>query len=148
MKQEETATMQNTAAKDTLRKYVKEDEIALTKGNEGMLKKGDTFVQYEPRHSIIFMIVNYVEHTKSMDFCTVTWHILDAKGINVQRRFPMAAPNGMFSGFLPIKRIIHKEAVTLLLDCDDKIKVANSDSEKKALVQKYRRKLIGLTKNI
>lgn len=67
--------MQNTIAKDSLSKNVKENEMALAKGNNGIIKKGDTFVQYKPRHSMIFMKVNDVGHTETMDFCTVTWHM-------------------------------------------------------------------------
>ena len=130
--------MQNTIAKDTLREYVR--------GSEVVLKKGDTFVQYKPRHTMIFMKVNDVEHTEAMDFCTVTWYMLDAKGLNVQSRFPMAAPNGVFSGFAPIERKIHKETVALMRDCDAKIADANSEIEKKSLAQKCRRKLIRLIK--
>ena len=131
-----------TIDKQTLREYVKENEVVLAKGDKGTIKRGDTFVQYEPRCAMIFMTVNDVEHTESMDFCTVTWHMLDAKGINIQRRFPMAAPNGVFFDFTSIQRKIHKEAITLMRDCDAMIKCASSDSEKKALAQKCRRKLI------
>ncbi len=138
--------MQRTIVKETLREYVEENDVVLSKGYNGTIKKGDTFVQYEPRRTIIFMTVNDVEHSESMDFCTVTWHMLDAKGLNVQRRFPMAAPNGMFFCFTPIKRNIHKEAVILMRDCDVEIKAVGSDSEKKALAQKCRRKLIRLVK--
>ncbi len=138
--------MQNTIAKDTFREYVKENEVVLAKDDKGMIRKGDTFVQYQPRHSMIFMKVNDVEHADSMDFCTVTWHMLDAKGLNVQSHFPMAAPNGVFSGFAAIERKTHSEAVALMRDCDDKIKGSYSDSEKKSLEQKCRKKLIRMIK--
>ena len=138
--------MQKSIAKDTLREYVMRNEVAFEKDDMSMIKKGDTFVQYEPRHTMIFMTVNDVEHTESMDLCTVTWYILDAKGLNVQSRFPMAAPNGVFCNFAPIERKIHKNAVTLMLDCDTQIKGASSDNEKKFLAQKFRRKLIRLIK--
>ena len=88
--------MRNTIAKDTLREYVMRNEVVLAKGDKVMIKKGDTFVKYQPRQTMIFMKVNDVEHTDSMDFCTVTWHMLDAKGLNVQSRFPMAHPMACF----------------------------------------------------
>ena len=138
--------MQNTVATDSLSEDFKENEMVLAKGDKGIIKKGDTFVQYKPRHSMIFMKVNDVEHTETMDFCTVTWHILDAKGLNVQSRFPMAAPNGVFSGFAAIERKTHSDSVALMRDCDDKIKCSYSDSEKKILTQKFRRKLINMIK--
>lgn len=138
--------MQNTVATDSLSEDFKENEMVLAKGDKGIIKKGDTFVQYKPRHSMIFMKVNDVEHTETMDFCIVTWHILDAKGLNVQSRFPMAAPNGVFSGFAAIERKTHSDAVALMRDCDDKIKCSYSDSEKKILTQKFRRKLINMIK--
>ena len=139
--------MQNTVAIDSLSEDVKENEMVLAKGDKGIIKKGDTFVQYKPRHSMIFMKVNDVEHTETMDFCTVTWHMLDAKGLNVQSRFPMAAPNGVLSDFSPIGHKIHKEAVALMSDCDDKIKGSYSDSEKKSLAQNCRKKLVRMIKN-
>lgn len=138
--------MQNTIAKDSLSKNVKENEMALAKGNNGIIKKGDTFVQYKPRHSMIFMKVNDVGHTETMDFCTVTWHMLDAKGLNVQSHFPMAAPNGVFLGFAAIERKTHSEAVALMRDCDGKIKDSYSDSEKNSLAQNCRRKLVNMIK--
>lgn len=138
--------MQNTVAKDSLCEDFKENEMVLVKGNKGIIKKGDTFVQYKPRHSMIFMKVNDVEHTETMDFCTVTWHMLDAKGLNVQSHFPMAAPNGVFLGFAAIERKTHSEAVALMRDCDDKIKGSYSDREKKSLAQNCRRKLVNMIK--
>ena len=118
----------------------------LVKDDKSMIRKGDTFVQYQPRRTMIFMKVNDVEDTESMDFCTVTWHMMDAKGLNVQSRFPMAAPNGTFSGFAAIERKTHSDAVALMRDCDDKIKGAYSDSEKKSLAQNCRRKLVNMIK--
>ncbi len=138
--------MQNTITKDTLREYVMRNEAEPAKDDKSMIQKGDTFVQYRPGHIMIFMKVNDIEHTEAMDFCTVTWNILDAKGLNTQSRFPMAAPNGVFYNFAPIERKIHKDAITLMRDCDAKIKGASSDSEKKFLAQKCRRKLIRLIK--
>ena len=138
--------MQNTVAKDTLSGYAREDVLVSAKGETGMIKKGDAFVQYQPRHNMIFMKVNDVEHTESMDFCTVTWYMLDAKGLNVQSHFPMAAPNGVFLGFAAIERKTHSEAVALMRDCDDKIKGPYSDSEKKSLAQNCRRKLVNMIK--
>lgn len=72
--------------------------------------------------------------------------MLDAKGLNVQSRFPMAALNGVFSGFVPIERKKHKDAVALMRDCDAEIKSESTDSDKKALAQKCRRKLIRMIK--
>ena len=60
--------MQNTIAKDSLSKNVKENEMALAKGNNGIIKKGDTFVQYKPRHSMIFMKVNDVRAYRNDGF--------------------------------------------------------------------------------
>ena len=118
----------------------------LVKDDKSMIRKGDTFVQYQPRRTMIFMKVNNVEHTESMDFCTVTWHMMDTKGLNVQSRFPMAAPNGAFSGFAAIERKTYSDAVALMHDCDGKIKGSYSDSEKKSLAQNCRRKLVNMIK--
>lgn len=112
------------------------------KDDLSMIKKGDTFVQYKPRHTMIFMKVNNVDHTDSMDFCTVTWYMLDAQGLNAQSRFPMAARDGVFSSFDPIERKIHKDAVALMRGCDAKIKDSSSGSEKNTYEQISRRKLI------
>lgn len=138
--------MQNTVAKDMLCGYAREDVLVSAKGETGMIKKGDAFVQYQPRHNMIFMKVNDAEHTESMDFCTVTWYMLNDKGLNVQRRFPMAAPNGAFLGFTSIECKVYKDAVALMRDSDAKIKGTCSDSEMKSLAQKCRKKLIRMVK--
>lgn len=58
------------------------------------IRKGDAFVQMEP-HPLVFMEVNELEEsTENMDICIVTWYTFNEKGLNVQRRFPMAARDG------------------------------------------------------
>lgn len=73
-------------------------------------KKGDGLVLCEPE-SITFMEIDEVdESTDSMDFCTVSWYTLDIKGVNIQRRFPMAARDSKFCNFRPVSRKALKEA--------------------------------------
>ncbi|MBR2018263.1 MAG: hypothetical protein IKA00_13410 [Prevotella sp.] len=48
-----------------------------------------------------------------MEFCIVTWYTLNEKGLNVQRRFPMAARDGKFSNFEPISRSLLKFATPI-----------------------------------
>lgn len=74
------------------------------------IRKGDAFVQMK-LHPLVFMEVNEVEEsTENMDICIVTWYTLNEKGLNVQRRFPMAARAGKFSKFEPISRSLLKDA--------------------------------------
>lgn len=146
MKVNKHSIMQNTIGEDTLRECVMRNEVVLAKDDKGIIKKGDTFVQYKPRHTMIFMKVNNVEHTESMDLCTVTWYMLDAKGLNVQSRFPMAALNGVFLDFNSISCDVHKKALAIMRECDAKIKDSHSADEKKSLAQKCRRKLVKLIK--
>ena len=81
-------------------------------------KKGDAFVEMAP-HPLVFMEVNEVEeYSVNMDICIVTWYMLDEKGLNVQRRFPMAARDGKFSDFEPISRKLLKEAKGLMRQYD------------------------------
>lgn len=106
------------------------------------IRKGDAFVQMDP-HPLVFMEVNEVEgSTDSMDFCVVTWYTLDEKGLNVQRRFPMAARDGKFSKFEPISRSLLKEAKRLLRQYDADIKLLTFKTEATSLCNKYTLKLI------
>jgi hypothetical protein len=108
------------------------------------IRKGDAFVQMDP-HPLVFMEVNKVEgSTDSMDFCVVTWYMLTEKGLNVQRRFPMAARDGKFSKFESISRSLLKEAKRLLRQYDADVKLLTVKTEAKSLCYKYTHKLIGL----
>ena len=108
------------------------------------IRKGDAFVQMDP-HPLVFMEVNEVEGcTDSMEFCIVTWYTLNEKGLNVQRRFPMAARNGIFSNFEPISRNLLKEAKCLLRQYDADVKLLKVKTEVKSLCNKYTNKLIGM----
>ena len=107
-------------------------------------KKGDAFVQMDP-HPLVFMEVNEVEGcTDSMEFCIVTWYTLNEKGLNVQRRFPMAARDGKFSNFEPISRSLLKEAKRLLHQYDADVKLLTVKTEAKSLYDTYIHKLIKL----
>ena len=108
------------------------------------IRKGDAFVQMEP-HPLVFMEVNEVEgSTGSIDFCIVTWYTLNEKGLNVQRRFPMAARNGIFCNFEPISRSLLKEIKHLLRQFDADVKFLKVETEAKSLCNKYTNKLIRL----
>lgn len=108
------------------------------------IRKGDAFVQMEP-HPLVFMEVNEVEDsTENMDICIVTWYTFNEKGLNVQRRFPMAARDGKFSNFEPISRNLLKEAKRLLRQYDADVKLLTVKTEAKSLCNKYTNKLIGL----
>lgn len=107
------------------------------------IRKGSTFVQYEPRKTLIFMIVNEVEErTPSMDFCIVTWYIIDYRGLNVQRRFSMAARDGEFSCFVLISRRLHRDAVSFMRQCDKEIKASETIDDKKLIASRCRCKLV------
>ena len=107
-------------------------------------KKGDAFVEMAPR-PLVFMEINEVEKsTENMDFCIVTWYMLDEKGLNAQRRFPMAARDGKFSDFEPISRRLLKEAKSLMRQYDADVKQLTDRKEVKSLYQEYNRKLIEL----
>ena len=107
-------------------------------------KKGDAFVQMDP-HPFVYMEVNEVEGcTDSMEFCIVTWYTLNEKGLNVQRRFPMAARDGKFSNFEPISRSLLKEAKRLLHQYDADVKLLTVKTEAKSLYDTYIHKLIKL----
>lgn len=118
-------------------------EISDTPNRVNQIRKGGTFVQYEPRKTLIFMIVNEVEErTPSMDFCIVTWHIIDYRGLNVQRRFSMAARDGVFSCFVPIPRRLHRDAVSFMRQCDKEIKAFETIDDKKLIASRCRSKLV------
>ena len=77
-------------------------------------RKGDAFVKIDS-HSLVFMEINEVEENRGdMDFCIVSWYMLDGKGIHTQRQFPMVACDGKFSDFEPISRRLLKEAKRLM----------------------------------
>ncbi|MGM9759494.1 MAG: hypothetical protein ACI30I_05190 [Parabacteroides sp.] len=113
------------------------------------IKKGDTFVQYQQKRPITFMIVNEVdESNEHMDVCKVSWCSWYSHGINIQSRFPMASREGRFFDFIPIPRTLFKEAVRIMRDCNADIKVMD-ESEKervKAKYTSYRRKLVRMIK--
>lgn len=136
-----------TVSSDKPSKTGTEPLIKVEKCENGLLdtriRKGGTFVQYEPRKTLVFMIVNEVEErTPSMDFCIVTWHIIDYRGLNVQRRFSMAAPDGKFSSFVPIPRRLHRDAVSFMRQCDKEIKASNTVEAKMLLASKCHSKLV------
>lgn len=111
------------------------------------IRKGDAFVQMDP-HPLVFMEVNEVEGcTDSMEFCVVTWYTFNEKGLNVQRRFPMAARDGKFSNFEPISRSLLKKAKRLLRQYDADVKLLIVKTEAKSLYDTYTHKLIGLLSN-
>ena len=108
------------------------------------IRKGDAFVQMDP-HPLVFMEVNEVEEsTDCMDFCIVTWYMLNEKGLNVQRRFSMAARDGKFSNFEPISRSLLKEIKCLLRQYDADVKLLTAKEEATSLCNKYIHKLIDL----
>ena len=108
------------------------------------IRKGDAFVQMNP-HPLVYMEVNEVEGcTESMEFCIVTWYTFNEKGLNVQRRFPMAARDGKFSNFEPISRSLLKEAKRLLHQYDADVKLLTVKTEAKSLYDTYIHKLIKL----
>ena len=108
------------------------------------IRKGDAFVQMNP-HPLVYMEVNEVEGcTDSMEFCIVTWYTFNEKGLNVQRRFPMAARDGKFSNFEPISRSLLKEAKRLLHQYDADVKLLTVKTEAKSLYDTYIHKLIKL----
>ena len=110
-------------------------------------KKGDAFVQMEP-HPLVFMEVNEVEgNAGNKDFCIVTWYLLDEKGLNAQRRFPMVAVDGEFCNFEPISRKLLKDAKSLMRQYDADVKLLTVKAEAKSLYNNYTRKLIELLPN-
>ena len=108
------------------------------------IRKGDAFVQMEP-HPLVFMEVNEVEgNAGNKDFCIVTWYLLDGKGLNAQRRFPMVAVDGGFCNFEPIPRKLLKDAKSLMRQYDADVKLLTVKAEAKSLYNNYIRKLIEL----
>ena len=108
------------------------------------IRKGDAFVQMKP-HPLVFMEVNEVEgNAGNKDFCIVTWYLLDEKGLNAQRRFPMVAVDGEFCNFEPISRSLLKEAKRLLHQYDADVKLLTVKTEAKSLYDTYIHKLIKL----
>jgi hypothetical protein len=104
-------------------------------------KKGDAVVQMDP-HPLVYMEVNEVEGcTDSMEFCIVTWYTFNEKGLNVQRRFPMAARDGKFSNFEPISRSLLKDAKSLMRQYDAEARLLTDKKKAKALCKEYNRKL-------
>ena len=107
-------------------------------------KKGDAFVQMEP-HPLVFMQINEVEGIAgNKDFCIVTWYLLDEKGLNAQRRFPMVALDGVFCNFKPISCKLLKEAKSLMRQYDVEAKQLTNREKAKSLCKEYNRKLIEL----
>ena len=115
------------------------------------IKKGATFVQYRQKRHIILMVTIAVEESNEyMDFCRVSWYSWYSSGINIQRRFPMAARDDQFFDFTPIPRKLFKQAVKLMRDRDADMK-AMDESEKEAKKAKYtscRRKLVRMIKSV
>ena len=108
------------------------------------IQKGDAFVQMTP-HPLVFMEVNEVEgNAGNKDFCIVTWYLLDEKGLNVQRRFPMIAVDGEFCNYEPISRKLLKDAKSLMRQYDADVKLLTVKAEAKSLYNNYTRKLIKL----
>lgn len=108
------------------------------------IRKGDAFVQMEP-HPLVFMEINEVEgNAGNKDFCIVTWYLLDEKGLNAQRRFPMVAVDGGFCNFEPIPRKLLKYAKNLMRQYDADVKLLTVKAEAKSLYNNYTRKLIEL----
>ena len=107
-------------------------------------KKGDAFVGMAP-HPLVFMEINEVKgDAGNKDFCIVTWYSLDEKGINAQRRFPMAAVDGGFCNFEPISRSLLKDAKSLMRQFDVEVKQLTDKEDAKSLLREYTRKLIEL----
>ena len=108
------------------------------------IRKGDAFVQMEP-HPLVFMEVNEVEgNVGNKDFCIVTWYLLDEKGLNAQRQFPMVAVDGEFCNFEPISCKLLKDAKSLMRQYDADVKLLTVKAEAKSLYNNYTRKLIEL----
>lgn len=108
------------------------------------IRKGDAFVQMEP-HPLVFMEINEVEgNAGNKDFCIVTWYLLDEKGLNIQRRFPMVVVDGGFCNFEPIPRKLLKDAKSLIRQYDIEAKKLTNKKEAKSLYKEFNRKLIEL----
>ena len=70
--------------------------------------------------------------------------MLDEKGLNAQRRFPMVAVDGGFCNFEPIPRKLLKDAKNLMRQYDADVKLLTVKAEAKSLYNNYTRKLIEL----
>lgn len=113
-----------------------------------LIKKGATFVQHQPRRAMIFMVVNEVEEQINLlTVCSVTWYMLDARGINIQRHFSMGAIDGEFSNFRPIGNRRFREFVTLMRQCDAQMQLVDSQETKTLLAQRCKRKIIARLKH-
>lgn len=107
-------------------------------------KKGDTFVKMAP-HPLVFMEVNELDEALgNKDICIVTWYSLNENSLNVQRRFPMIALDGVFCNFKPISRKLLKEAKSLMRQYDVEAKQLMNRKKAKSLCKEYNRKLIEL----
>lgn len=104
-------------------------------------KKGDAFVKMAP-HPLIFMEVNELDEALgNKDICIVTWYSLNENSLNVQRRFPMIALDGVFCNFKPISRKLLKEAKSLMHQYDAEVRQLTDKKKAKALCKEYNRKL-------
>lgn len=93
------------------------------------MKRFDTFIQYKPRHTIIFMEVLEVEEvTEWREICKVRWFLLDKKGLNVQSNFRMCTADGKFANFVLLPRRAFLEAVRLMKQMDKEQKLLKADS--------------------
>ena len=106
------------------------------------IRKGDAFVKMAP-HPLVFMEINELDEALgNKDFCIVTWYLIDEKGLNVQRRFPMVAVDGEFCNFEPISRKLLKDAKSQMRQYDADVKLLTVKAEAKSLYNNYTRKLI------
>lgn len=107
-------------------------------------KKGDAFVKMAP-DPLVFMEVNELDEALgNKDICIVTWYSLNENSLNVQRRFPMIALDGVFCNFKPISRKLLKEAKSLMRQYDVEAKQLTNRKKAQSLCQEYKCKLIEL----
>ena len=118
------------------------------------MKHLDTFVQYKPRHTIIFMEVLEVTDTiDTKEICNVSWYMVCKDEIIIQSDFPMCATDGEFVNFVPIPRHSFLEARRLIKKIrKEQMFVPKNDktapSEFKQAYRKARRKIIQIIKKI
>ena len=111
------------------------------------MKHLDTFVQYKPRHTIIFMEVLEVTDTiDTKEICNVSWYMVCKDEIIIQSDFPMCATDGEFVNFVPIPRHSFLEARRLIKKIrKEQMFVPKNDktapSEFKQAYRKARRKI-------
>lgn len=116
------------------------------------MKHLDTFVQYKPRHTIIFMEVLEVTDTiDTKEICNVSWYMVCKDEIIIQSDFPMCATDGEFVNFVPIPRHSFLEAIRLIKKIrKEQMFVPKNDktapSEFKQAYRKARRKIIQIIK--